>query len=222
MVPTTLEDAMALARTCEQHLNMGNDLTLCPPQCSSGRTGTAAKALALPASATATTSPTPCLKWLTPEEMAVKQEHGECYNYTEKFSHEHLKVCPMKGIYLLQKDDVPGEAAEIGEDPLISLNAITGLTAADTMQLDIRVADEPLRALIDSGSTHSFISVAAASRLHLDILPRPDLGVKVANGDRVVTAGVCHATHVFIDTEEFIIDLFVIPLDGYNVVLGMH
>jgi hypothetical protein len=50
----------------------------------------------------------------------------------------------MKGIYLLQIDDAPEEAAEIGEDPLISLNAITGLAAADTMQLDVRVADAPL------------------------------------------------------------------------------
>jgi hypothetical protein len=119
-------------------------------------------------------------------------------------------------------DDMPREAAETGEDPLISLNTITGLAVDYTMQLAIRVADEPLRALIDSGSTHSFISVVAASRLHLDILPHPDLSVKVANGDRVATVGVCRATRVFIDTEEFVINLFVIPLDGYDVVLGVH
>jgi hypothetical protein len=62
--------------------------------------------------------------------MAVKRERGECHNYMKKFSREHLKVCPMKGIYLLQMDDT---SAEPGEDLLISLNAITGLASADTL-----------------------------------------------------------------------------------------
>jgi hypothetical protein len=128
----------------------------------------------------------------------------------------------MKGIYLLQMDDSPWEAVETGENPLISLNAITGLAVIDTMQLDVCMADQSLQALIDSGSTHSFISIAVVSRLHLDILPRLDLSVEVANGDRVATSGACRAAHVFIDTEEFAIDLFVILLDGYDVVLGMH
>jgi hypothetical protein len=64
--------------------------------------------------------------------------------------------------------------------------------------------------------------VAAASQLHLDILPRLDLSVKVANGDKVATARVCCATHALIDMEEFVIDLFIILLDGYDVVLGVH
>jgi hypothetical protein len=33
---------------------------------------------------------------------------------------------------------------------------------------------------------------------------------------------ICRAVHVFIDVDEFVIDLFMIPLDGYNMVLGMH
>jgi hypothetical protein len=218
--PATLEDVMALARTYEQRLHMGNDPAPRPQPRSSGHLGTTAKPLALPTSATATTLPTPRLKRLT-SEMAAKWERRECYNCTEKFSHEHLKVYLMKGIYLLQMDDTLDEVAKTGEDPLISLNAITGLAATDTMQLDIRVADEPLQALIDSGSTHS-ISIVVASRLHLVILPRSDLSVKVANSDRVPTTGVYRAAHVFIDIEEFVIDLFVILLDGYDVVLGMH
>jgi hypothetical protein len=220
--PTTLEDAMALARTYEQRLNMVNDPTPHPQPCAHSRSGTTAKPLALPAPTTASPTLSPCLKRLTPEEMAAKRERGECYNCTEKFSRDHLKVCPMKGIYLLQMDDISEEAAETGEDPPISLNAITGLAAADTMQLAVRVADKPLQALIDSGSTHSFISVGTATRLQLDIRPWPDLTVKVANGDRVATAGVCRMAHIFIDAEEFVIDLFVIPLDGYDVVLGVH
>jgi hypothetical protein len=44
----------------------------------------------------------------------------------------------------------------------------------------------------------------------------------VANGDRVASTGICRVVHIFIDQEEFIIDLFVIPLEGYDMVLGVH
>ena len=79
-----------------------------------------------------------------------------------------------------------------------------------------------MRALVDSGSTHSFLSTDTARRLHLQPLFRPGLEVTVANGDRVTSLGVCKAVRVFIDKEEFIMDLFVIPLEGYDMVLGVH
>jgi hypothetical protein len=220
--PTTLEDAMALACTYEHCLNMGNDMAPRPPQRSSGWSGATAKPLALPALATAATPATPRLKRPTPDEMAAKRERGECYNCTENFSREHLKVCPMKGIYLLQMDDEPAAEIDTDADPLISLNAITGISSANTMQLDVWVDGDTLRALIDSGSTHSFISDAVASRLHLDPLPQPGLCVRVANGDRVATTDVCRAARIFIDSEEFVLDLFIIPLDGFDMVLSVH
>jgi hypothetical protein len=106
--PATLEDTMALAHTYEQRLHMGNDPAPRTQPHSSGRAGAAAKPLALPAPPTAATPPTPCLKRLTPDEMAVKRERGECYNCSDKFSRKHLNVCPMKGIYLFQMDDSSG------------------------------------------------------------------------------------------------------------------
>jgi hypothetical protein len=119
-------------------------------------------------------------------------------------------------------DDLPLKETIETEDPLILLNAITGLAGADTMQLAVRMGDQLLGALVDSSSTHSFISVGAASRLYLDPLPLPGLHVKVANGDRVATAGICRKTRIYIDSKEFVIDLFIIPVDGYDMVLGVH
>jgi hypothetical protein len=82
------------------------------------------------------------------------------------------------------------------------------------MQLVVRINDDILRALGDSGSMHSFISASAASILHLEPDACPGLHMTVANGD--------HAVHIFIDSEEFIIDLFVIPLEGYDMMLGVQ
>jgi hypothetical protein len=72
-----------------------------------------------------TQSSPPRFKRLTPSEMAAKCEHGKCYNCTKMFSREHLKVCPVKGMFLLQLDDVSFSNKDEADDPWISLNANT-------------------------------------------------------------------------------------------------
>jgi hypothetical protein len=121
----------------------------------------------------------------------------------------------MKGVSLLQMEDSPVSDTEGDDDPLISLNAITDLSSTETMQLHIKILESTLTALVDSGLTHS-ISAAAACRL----APRPDLTVAIIDDDRVTNEGVCCATRVVIGSEEFILDLFVIPLNGFDMVLG--
>jgi hypothetical protein len=44
--------------------------------------------------------------------------------------------------------------------------------------------------------------------------------VGVANGDRVSSDGVCKQVSVTIGEERFFIDLYVLPLDDYELVLG--
>jgi hypothetical protein len=41
------------------------------------------------------------------------------------------------------------------------------------------------------------------------------------NGGRVTSTGVFRATHIYIDKEEFVIDFFVISLEGFDMVLGV-
>jgi hypothetical protein len=40
--------------------------------------------------------------------MAARSERGEWYNCSEKFSQEHLKVCPMNRVFLMQLYDAWG------------------------------------------------------------------------------------------------------------------
>ena len=41
----------------------------------------------------------------TSAEMVERRRLGLCFNCPEKFSQEHLKVCPMNSIYMLEFDD---------------------------------------------------------------------------------------------------------------------
>jgi hypothetical protein len=226
--PTTLEEAMALARAYEHRMAMSAEPTTClASRPVYGHT----KQLAIPApssaagsqtSGSATTTTEPCFKRLMAAKMAAKPVWGECYNCTKKFSKEHLEVCPVKGIFLLELD-TPEPLEQLDDtSPLISLHAITGIATAETIKLWVTIASAPITALVDSSSTHSFISTEAACHLHLEPLFRPGLQVTVANGDRVANGGVYPNIKFLIDSEEFVLDLFVIPLAGYEMVLRVQ
>jgi hypothetical protein len=77
-----------------------------------------------------------------------------------------------------------------------------------------------LVALLDSSGTHNFISEAAARRSGLPLRHRPRLTARVANGERVTCAGVIRDAPLLIDGVAFLADLYVMPLVGYDVVLG--
>lgn len=42
----------------------------------------------------------------------------------------------------------------------------------------------------------------------------------MANGERIPSAGVCTATTITIGDERFTIDIYIIPLGGYELILG--
>ena len=79
-----------------------------------------------------------------------------------------------------------------------------------------------LRALVDIGSTHTFIHSTLTQRLGLTVTPWARLNVMVDNGDRVRSPGICLATLVTIGNEAFYIDCFLLDLGGFDLVLGVQ
>jgi hypothetical protein len=161
--------------------------------------------------------------------QAEQEEHcrlGLCYNCDEKFGRGHNRIC--RRLFLLDsvvEDDVDeagagDELAQPEESPAFSLHAIAGVRFIDTMQVAVHLAGSPFIALLDSESTHNFISESAAQRTGLHLQHRPRLTATVANSDRVSCVGVIRQATVTIHGDVFHIDLFVIPLAGYDMVLG--
>jgi predicted aspartyl protease len=106
------------------------------------------------------------------------------------------------------------------EAPTFSLHTVAGVLTNATLLLRVVVGAASLVALVDTGSTHKFIGEEAALRTGLHIQPRPRLTATVANGDKVACPGVLRRTAISIDDLDFSVDLYVMPLTGYDMVLG--
>lgn len=50
----------------------------------------------------------------------------------------------------------------------------------------------------------------------------PGLLVHVAKKNRVTSTGICDATRIHISDEQFILDCYVLPIEGFDVVLGIN
>jgi hypothetical protein len=166
-----------------------------------------------------TNSQRPRFRRLSPDEMVDKRRKGECYFCPEIFSLDHK--CAMKGVFLMELDD-HDDPDSLANDLGISLHALTGISATNTMQQKITIAGDELLALVDSGSTHTFIDDQVVSHLGLDIMLRPGLSLKVANGEKVQSYGVCKGTSLDIQGEQFSIDCYALPLEGFEIILGVH
>lgn len=96
---------------------------------------------------------------------------------------------------------------------------MSGIKSGGTIQLNTTIADATMPALVDSGSTHCFMATATTACLGLTP-PQPGMTVGVANGERVPTSGICPATPIRIGDELFAVDIYIIPLQGYELILG--
>jgi hypothetical protein len=84
----------------------------------------------------------------------------------------------------------------------------------------VQVGAAKLIALIYTGSTHCFIGEAASQQAGQPVEPRPRLTATVANGERIACLGVLRQAPIVIDSWSFAVDLYIMPLVGYDLVLG--
>ena len=161
---------------------------------------------------------------LTQDEMAERRRLGLCFNCNEKYTRGHNRFCRriffMEGVEIEDAPDAADDADHDAEAPCFSLQAVAGVPVAGTMQIAVVLGTAALVALLDSGSTHNFISEEAARRSGLPLRQRPRLTALVANGERVTCAGVIRDAPLLVDGAAFPADLYVMPLAGYDVVLG--
>ena len=120
----------------------------------------------------------------------------------------------------LLEDHVPAVLAE-EESPLISLQAIQGVSSFQTMRVTAKVGSQPIHILIDSGSTHNFLDSSTAKKLRCELLKIPQLVVVVADRAQLKCQGMCRGfTWTLVDIE-YVSDVYLVSLGSYDMVLGV-
>nr|GMD09350.1 uncharacterized protein LOC109160849 [Ipomoea batatas] len=163
----------------------------------------------------------PPLRRLSPAEQEERKAKGLCFNCDETWFRGHRCKHLFCILNVCDEDD-PLDAEEEAPDVAeISLNAIAGVSTGKMMKLKIVIADQPLLALIDTGSTHNFINATTVKSLDLATSPRPGMRVAVANGEHLPSSGICKQVLVHHNSDCFMADFYVLPLAGFDVVLGV-
>jgi hypothetical protein len=108
-----------------------------------------------------------------------------------------------------------------GTEVNVSLHALAGTCPSNTIQLRALVQNQVIIILVDSGSTHSFIDTGLCQRLQLPTIALQSTAVKVANRETLSCSAQVPQFAWWIQGHEFSFPLRVLPMGGYDVVLGM-
>ncbi|GAB2288305.1 hypothetical protein Dimus_037987 [Dionaea muscipula] len=216
--PLTLTKVVGLAKLHEAKISSQKKLFFnAEPRCFSS----AITAQQVMTSQVQTPATLPPVKRLTPEEMQLRRDKGLCFNCDEKFVPGHR----CKRLFLIdliedkassdEDEDEIGEADQYTPIPEISLHAMTG-THACTWNVDTKSNV----ILIDSGSTHNFLSIHVATQHKIIPNRREKFGVLVANGDKLDCQGSCKGVQLKLQDVLFSTDFYLLSLSDYDAILG--
>ncbi|XP_077235247.1 uncharacterized protein LOC143877215 [Tasmannia lanceolata] len=166
------------------------------------------------------------IKWLTLSEMDERRSKGLCFNCDEQFKPGHR--CKRRQLYLIEADNSDHENEELSEedqeaadeDVKISVNSITGTLAPKAMRVKGYIKHRQVSILIDSGSTHNFVDPGVAKRTGCKLETTLPFKVTVANGHEMRSDAICKKFCWVMHGSEFFTDVRLLPLRGYDVVLG--
>ena len=157
--------------------------------------------------------------------MKEWRDKGLCFNCDEKFAlgHQCKKLFLIEGYWLEEDrfDEIGNvEEKESNEDLEISLHAMVGSPAPQTMQVHGVINQQSPVVLIDSGSTHNFIKERLAGKLRITCNMEGQFNVKVACGGRISCKGRYIGVQVWLQRVTLDVDFYLLPLEGYDMVLG--
>jgi hypothetical protein len=101
------------------------------------------------------------------------------------------------------------------------MHVLSGTSSkAQTFPLFVYIGTTKLLALIDSGSTTTFLDPSVIDRVHIPVKNHSPLKVTVANGNILWTQAICNDISYTIQGHQFSSDFHVLELQGYDIILG--
>lgn len=133
--------------------------------------------------------------WKAQQLKEYRRAHDLCFKCGDKYVPGHVCVKPdnaqLKAMevqedqVILSDDNLDAVVASdmVEDDCNLSLHAMAGTCSASTLQLRAMVGNQVILILVDSGSSHSFVTADLCTRLQLHPVSTVPISVKVANGE---------------------------------------
>ena len=165
--------------------------------------------------------------------MQRRRARGLCFNCNDKFTAGHkctkaqllileCETTPEEGLYEEFAAEEPIMESTETVNPKITLYALSGWAAPQTMRVMAKIGQYAIVILIDSGSTHNFISSRLANLLQLPIKPTTSFSVQVANGAKLTCQGMFEKVQILIQNIPFSLTVYSLPITGLDMVLGIQ
>lgn len=121
------------------------------------------------------------------------------------------------------------EAKEIEHEPtnnatntevLIPFNALIGTTSLQVMLVGGMLKQHPMIIFIDSGSINNFLRAPLSTRFDIPIRTTDELYVTIANGETLLSHGVCPNVSFSIPQTQLVVHFYLGEFEGCNMILG--
>jgi hypothetical protein len=174
---------------------------------------------------------------LSRDEMVECQLKGLCYNCDDKYFLGHN--CKEEIFFMAIPEDILEEDVEtplVSEslestditppsnlpevELVISLNALIGFSAPQTLKIIGYIKHQKVIILVDSGSTHNFIHRCIAQETHRYIHAINNFQIMIANGGSMKCGGCRENVCLQIGDYHLKSHMFVIDMGGCDIVLG--
>ncbi|MCH86025.1 Ty3/gypsy retrotransposon protein, partial [Trifolium medium] len=167
-------------------------------------------------------------------EMEERRIKGLCFKCGGKY-HPTLHKCPEKSLRVLILGDgetlnEEGEIVSLEEEDADSdeelvecklMGVLGSMGESHTMKVEGKIQNVDVFVLIDSGASHNFISPKVTTALGLAITPTAARNIKLGDGHKVLTKGMCEGVKMKVGELEVVVDAFVLELGGMDMVLGV-
>jgi hypothetical protein len=110
---------------------------------------------------------------------------------------EEAKVSPVEYLPSIDAPTPPSDPPEV--EPLISLYALTGFSAPQTVKLIGYIKKKKVIILIDSGNTHNFIHHYISHEINCYICVVNNFQIMISNGGSMKCGGRCENVFLHID-----------------------
>lgn len=214
LCPHTLEQAYMMARKQEvmlESMNKGSRTVTKPPISWQKNEDSGSVSKYVP------------VKRLSKEQLEERKKKGLCFNCDEPYTYGHQ--CKKLFVILLEEGADTTERMEFNDDIdadcVVSLHALKGQPPAETIKLVGKVKNNDVVILVDSGSTHSFLDPNAVKRVNCEVEVTNPLQVTVAGGGRIQCSARCPNFEWEMAGQLFSTNMRVLPLGGYDMVLGV-